>query len=97
MLCSLVGNYQYLEKPTASILRVEDEGSRFLQNVGPIHQLHSITSQKTIISVFSHQTLKSHKILFFYYWWDGSKYLGSAQVPRYCGHFWPIVQTPDDR
>jgi hypothetical protein len=23
--------------------------------------------------------------------------LGTAQVPTYCGHFWPIVQTPDDR
>jgi hypothetical protein len=34
---------------------------------------------------------------FFYYWWGGTKCLGTAQVPRYCGHFWPIVQTPDDR
>jgi hypothetical protein len=28
---------------------------------------------------------------FFYYWWGGTK------STRYCGHFWPIVQTPDDR
>jgi hypothetical protein len=35
--------------------------------------------------------------IFFYYWWGGTKSLGTAQVPRYCGHFWPIVQTPDDR
>jgi hypothetical protein len=34
---------------------------------------------------------------FFYYWWGGTKSLDTGQVPRYCGHFWPIVQTPDDR
>jgi hypothetical protein len=22
---------------------------------------------------------------------------GVGLVPRYCGHFWPIVQAPDDR
>jgi hypothetical protein len=30
-------------------------------------------------------------LIFFYYWWGGTK------STRYWGHFWPIVQTPDDR
>jgi hypothetical protein len=28
---------------------------------------------------------------YYCYWWGGTN------NPRYCGHFWPIVQTPDDR
>jgi hypothetical protein len=34
-LCTLEGGYQYFrEKRIASIFRVEDEGDKFLQNVG---------------------------------------------------------------
>jgi hypothetical protein len=32
----------------------------------------------------------------FFYWWGGTKSLGTAS-PWYCSHFWPIVQIPDDR
>jgi hypothetical protein len=38
-----------------------------------------------------HQSRIDQRAIFFYYWWGGTK------STRYCGHFWPIVQAPDDR
>jgi hypothetical protein len=36
-------------------------------------------------------TMDKFIIIFYYYLWGGTR------STRYCGHFWPILQAPDDR
>jgi hypothetical protein len=45
-----------------------------------------------ILYIYGRRTIcrLNRSVIFF-------KFVGSDEVPRYCGHFWPIVQTPDDR
>jgi hypothetical protein len=51
--------------------------------------VHALDSAVTVISLCNNHPSPNYTAVFF--WWGGTK------STRYCGHFWPTVQAPDDR